>query len=122
MTLIMAIFGMAVVWVGALGLLHPRRLSEIVSTGEIRARFRSALLTRLIAAGVLIAAAPSCHFPSVVFGFGVAALLSAAWLCIIGRKKFEWIVNWWSNRPTMTVRAASVVAIDLGLFLFYAPL
>lgn len=122
MALIVAVFGFVVLCVGALGLLHPRRLHEMVAAGEIRARFRGAVMTRLLVAAIMIAAAPGCHFPSVVYGLGFASLLSAAWLCIIGRKKFERVVEWWSNRPTMTLRAASVIAIDLGLFLFYAPL
>jgi hypothetical protein len=121
MTLVVAMFGVVVVCVGALGLLHPKRLNEIASGGEIRSRFRGAVLMRLVVAVIMIAAAPSCHFPSVIFGFGAASLLSAAWLCVIGRKKFESVADWWSNRPVMTLRAASVVAIDLGLFLFYAP-
>ena len=121
MALLLTIFGFSVACVGLIGILNPRRLRELVSAGEIHSRFHSAIIMRILIGSILLAAAPSYRFPLVIGSLGVIALVAAVALYVLGEKRFESFADWWSNRPPTSVRAASIVALELGLFLFYAP-
>jgi hypothetical protein len=104
-----------------IGLLNPRRLRELLSAGDQHSRFRSAVMMRIILGGMLLAAAPSCHYPIVVTYLGVAVLVAAVGVYLIGERRFGVVSDWWSDRPIMSVRAMSMLALDVGLFLYYAP-
>jgi hypothetical protein len=121
MSLLLTIFGFSVACVGLIGILKPRRLRELVSAGEIHSRFHSAIMMRILVGGLMLAAAPGCKFPLVITFLGVGALVAAVALYVLGERKFEAFADWWSNRPMASLRAVSVLALALGLFLFYAP-
>lgn len=121
MSLILTVLGFAVICVGVLGLLSPRRLRELSVSGQTRSRFRSAVMMRILVGAGLIAAAPSSRFPDTVTVLGVAALLLAIGLYRLGMRRFESVSYFWSNRPPVTLRAVSMVAVAFGLFLVYAP-
>lgn len=121
MLLVLSIFGFSVACVGIVGILKPRRLRELVSAGEIHSRFHSAIMVRILIGGLMLAAAPSCRFPLVITCLGVISLVAAVGLYVLGEKRFESFADWWSNRPLSSLRAASVLVLALGLFLFYAP-
>jgi hypothetical protein len=87
----------------------------------MHSRFHSAIMVRITIGGCMLAAAPSYRFPLVVTCLGVTALLMAVWLYVSGERRFESFAGWWSNRPASSMRAASMVALAFGLFLFYAP-
>jgi len=121
MSLLLSIFGFSVACVGVIGILNPRRLRELLSAGDVHSRFQSAILTRIILGGVLLGAVPSCRFPTIVAFLGAALLLSACSFCFLGKRRFNTASGWWSDRPVMSVRALSMLALDVGLFLYYAP-
>jgi hypothetical protein len=78
-------------------------------------------MMRIIVGGILIAAAPGYRYPLVINCIGLVGLLSAIALYMLGEKRFERFADWWSNRPLASLRAASVVAVAFGLFLYFAP-
>lgn len=121
MSLFLSIFGFSIACVGVVGFLRPRRLRELLSAGDVRSRFHSAVMMRIVIGGVLVGASPSCRYPTLVAYLGLAALIAAVGLYLLGKRRFNALSNWWSDRPTMSVRAMSVVAFNVGLFLFYAP-
>ena len=121
MSLLLTIFGFSVACVGLVGILKPRRLRELVAAGDLHSRFHSAIMVRILIGGSMLAAAPSYRFPLVITCLGVTALLAAVTLYMLGERKFESLAGWWSNRPPSSLRAASIVALVFGLFLFYAP-
>lgn len=122
MSLVLTIFGFSIACVGVIGILNPRRLRELVYSGDLQSRFRSAVMTRIILGGLLIGASQSCRFPFAVSTLGVVALIAAITVYLLGERRFESRSSWWSDRPILSVRALSVVAFDLGLFLFHAPI
>lgn len=122
MSLLLSIFGFSIACVGVIGILNPRRLRELLSAGDLHSRFHSAIMMRVIFGGMLLAAAPACRYPLVVTYLGVAIVLAAIALYALGERRFNTVSGWWSDRPIMSVRAMSVVAFDVGLFLYYAPL
>lgn len=121
MSLILSIVGASVVFLGVLALLRPRRVRDLLTAGESRARFRSAVMTRILLGCALLLTAPSSRFPDVLEVLGLTALLLAIALYRLGLRRFEMVSYWWANRPPMTVRAAAMLAVDFGLILFYAP-
>ena len=66
MSLVVNIVGFSVACVGVIGILNPRRLRELLSAGDVHARFQSAIVTRVILGGMLLGAAPGCAYPIVV--------------------------------------------------------
>jgi len=121
MSLLLTIFGFSTACVGVIGILSPRRLRELLSAGDLHSRFQSAIMLRIIFGGMFLAAAPTCRYPIVVTYLGVAALVAAVCLYLLGERRFNIRSSWWSDRPTVSVRALSVIALDFGLLLFYAP-
>jgi hypothetical protein len=121
MSLVLTVVGFSVVCFGILGFVNPRRMRELSNAGETRSRFRSAVMMRILVGMLLIGAAPSSRFPDTVSTFGVIALLVAIGMYRLGLVRFESATSWWSDRPALVQRAASMVAVGFGLFLFYAP-
>ncbi len=121
MATLVAVFGGLLTLVGATGVVKPptlmRRVTSLWQTGR---GIHVAVGVRLIMGVVLIAAAPSCHFPEAVRILGIIALVAAVLIPFIGSKRLGAFIHWWVSSPPGLVRVSGLVATAFGAFLIYA--
>lgn len=121
MTLAIAIFGVFVLGLGALGLVRPRTLLAVVERPwrsglglPLAVVFRTAL-------GILlVGAASETRFPAAMTVLGALSLLSALTALFVGRERALRFVDWWLAKPDSFIRAWSLPTCAFGAFLIYA--
>ena len=121
MAIVVAILGLLIAAIGVVGVFNPQVLRALVNNFWLRRYgLPAAVAIRLIVGVLLILAAPSCRFSAVVRIFGIATLIAAAGLLLLGKKRLEGLVGWIVSRPSSELRLWAGVAVALGGFLLYA--
>ena len=120
MSIIVALFGILMVGLGAFGLINPSRFISFVSSWRSPSRLYLAIGVRLVFGTVLILAAPSCRFPEVIRILGIVALAAAVVGVLLGTKRLAALIDWWAGRSPGFIRVWTVVAAVFGVFLVYA--
>jgi len=123
MTLLVALFGVAVAGVGLLGLLRPDQLLRLVRLPWNSPRgLYFAIGLRIVLGFALIAAAAESRFPEAFRILGILSLIGAALIPLLGFARMLRFIEWWVARPTGFIRGWSGVAVGFGLFLVYGAL
>ena len=121
MTWLVLAFGVFIAAIGVVGLARPRDLIQFVDTfWKSQASLYWAVGLRLALGGVLIAAASDCRFPGAIRALGYISLLSGVAAAVMGLRRIQSIVDWWTQRPTPFIRGWAVAAAAFGGFLVFA--
>ena len=121
MTLIVALFGIAVAAMGLVGVVRPSDLIRFIENAwRTKTVFYVAIASRLALGAVLIAAASDCRFPLAIRVIGVISLVGAAAVALMGHERLRAFVQWWIEAPAGFIRGWAAVAFAFGAFLVYA--
>jgi hypothetical protein len=121
MTLAIAVLGLLVLALGALGVARPRSLMTLVERPwRSRAGLYVAVAFRAVVGVLLLAAASGTRFPWIVGAIGVLSVAAAVTLPVLGYERLRKQVDWWMARPDGFVRGWSVAACLFGAFLVLA--
>lgn len=121
MAWLVALFGAAVLGLGALGVARPATLMRLVShTLGGEHGIATAAAIRVALGTLLLIAADETRHPGAIRALGGLSLLSAALLPILGRARVEAFVAWWADRPPAFVRTWALAAVAFGAFLIHA--
>ena len=120
MTLIISILSTLTLGIGLFGLLSPAEVSSFVSRFSTKSGFWTAVALRLVFGVALWRAAPASRAPAVLQALGVMSAMSAVALPLIGFRRFQAILSWWSRQPAAVVRAWSIAAVVMGAFLVWS--
>jgi hypothetical protein len=120
MTLAVALFGLFVAVLGAVGIASPRRLLDRVTRVQSQAGLYSIAGLRLGVGLALLLAAPESRLPPYLQVLGVLALISGAATPFVGVSRFEAILDWWRRRGPGFVRAWSGLVLLFGASLLWA--
>ncbi len=123
MTLIVAGFGIAITWLGILGLVRPRSLIRLVQQPwqSLMGLYLS-IGIRLVFGLVLLTAASESRFPEAFRILGVISLVAAVVALFLGFVRLQRFVQWWTRRSPGFVRGWSVMVAAFGVFLFYGAM
>ncbi len=123
MPLLVALFGALIAAFAATGVVSPSTLLRAVSSVWSDGRgMWFAVAVRLVLGALLIVAAPDCRFPAAVRVLGIISIAAAGVLPLIGTKRVNTLVSWWTARPSSFIRAWSLFGVAFGAFLVYAAL
>jgi hypothetical protein len=120
MAVVVALFGVLIAAIGAVGIAAPQRL--LVGVGRLqspRGLYAIAAI-RIVMGTSLLVAAPDSRAPGFLFIVGALTLVSGIVTPLLGVERFEVIVSWWSRRSNLFVRAWCVVVLALGLGILMA--
>ena len=120
MRYLVAVIAVLLMAISALGVVAPERLVAIVTGWPPDTRLYVAVGTRLVVGLVFIAGASKCRFPAVIYGVGVLALAAALLLVLLGEPRLDALIRWWSQQPTLAIRAWCVLAALVGALVLYA--
>jgi hypothetical protein len=120
MTLAVALFGLFVVTLGAVGIASPERLLALVTRAQSQLGLYFIAGVRLLVGVALLLAAPASRAPLYLQALGVVALISGAVTPFVGVSRFEAILDWWRQRGPGFVRPWSVLVLLFGASLVWA--
>jgi hypothetical protein len=120
MTIFVILVGLALGLAGIFGVVSPGRLARKILNWPARSRFITAVTFRLVIGITFILAAPDTRFPTVILVLGIIALVAAFALILVGRKRFDALIEWWVGRPAGFTRGVSLLMVLLGGALVYA--
>jgi hypothetical protein len=122
MTYAVALVGLLIVVVSALGIAAPEHLATMVVGWTAETRLSVAVGTRLAMGVLFLVAAPRCRFPAVIRGLGILAVTAAVVLFLLGAGRVGGIVEWWAGQPGSFIRAWCVLSALVGALIVYAAL
>ena len=115
--LVLTLFAAAL---GALGLLSPTRLLDIVRHFQSLAGLYVAGAFRVILGGALFFSAPTSRAPKAVRILGIIILVAGLFTPLFGVERFHRLLSQWSAQGPMFLRVWAALALAFGLFLAYA--
>jgi len=78
--------------------------------------------TRLVLGVVFLLAASSCRFPAVIYGIGILMLAAALLLVLLGEPRVDALISWWSQLPTLAIRAWCALGVLVGALILSSAL
>ena len=120
--LLVAAFGLAILGLGLVGVVDPRRLIRWVAAIPPEKRIPIAVAVRVVMGAVCLLAAPATAYPTAVMAFGILALAAAAALPVLGPARLDALIDWWLARPDGFIRGWACFAAALGAGLVAAVL
>jgi len=119
MVFIAFILSLFVAALGALGMVSPMRLLNIVRHFRSPAGIYAAAVLRVILGVALFLAAPTSRAPEIVRILGIIILVAGLITPLFGLERFRRLLVWWSARGTTFMRVWAGFALAFGLFLAY---
>jgi hypothetical protein len=120
MAIVAMILSAAVVGMGAIGVVSPARLLEIVRRFQTPSGIYAATGIRLVLGLALFLAAPGSRAPAVLEILGIVTMVAGLITPMFGLERFRRLLEWWSAQSSGFIRAWAACAMALGLFLVYA--
>ena len=120
MTIVAFVLSLLVAALGALGLISPMRLLDIVRQFQSQTGLYAAGAFRVVLGGALFFAAPSSRSPKVLRILGIIILVAGLFTPLFGFERFHRLLSWWSGQGAMFTRVWAALAVAFGLFLAYA--
>ena len=120
MTIVVLVLSFLVAALGALGLISPMRLLEIVRQFQSPIGLYAAAALRVVLGGALFFAAPSSRAPKVLRILGIIIVVAGLFTPLFGVERFHRLLSWWSGQGAMFLRVWAVLALAFGLLLAYA--
>ncbi len=123
LTWVVALFGMAIILLGILGLVSPGNLVRlVVGSWQSQKGFYFAIGIRVVFGIVLLLAASQSRFPEAFRVLGIISLVAAMAASFLGFDRLQRFVQKWMKRSPGFIRGWSVMAAAFGVFLLYGAL
>jgi hypothetical protein len=120
MAILAFVLSLFVAALGALGLISPMRLLDIVRQFQSQAGLYAAGAFRVVLGGALFFAAPFCRAPKVLRVLGIIILVAGLVTPFFGVERVHRLLSWWSGQGAMFLRVWAAFALAFGLLLAYA--
>lgn len=122
MTILVAIFGALIAFIGALGILSPDKFRGLLRQWPSRSRFWFAVLIRLVIGALFLWLADDLRYPLVMKIIGGISIVAALGILVMGRESLDRLVAWWLGRGDGLLRFSMLFAMLFGVFLVHASL
>jgi hypothetical protein len=114
------LLGLIIIAAGIFGIARPERSFAMLLYWPAEVLLFVAVAVRVVIGMVFILAAPSCRFPRIMYAVGIAALIAALVIVLLGANRVQSVVQWWFRQPPLCVQSVYVGVILFGAFLVYS--
>lgn len=112
---IVALFGVLIILASAWGTADPRGLIRVVRRFATPAGYAFAIGVRLLLGAVSVLAAPDSLLPAFLYAIGGIAIAAALVLLLMGRPRFEQLIQWVAGWNPAYTRVALVFGMLFGV-------
>ena len=116
------LLGVFVLFVGVWGVLTPGRMADFVNRFASKGGLAFAVVIRILIGLALWFAAPHSRAPLLLEVLGVVAIVAAVALPVMGLRRFEALVNWWTKLSPGVQRLNSLLVLAFGAAILWALL
>ena len=120
MLIIIKLLAVFYVIFGVLSLIKPEFLKKYTNYWREGKKLYIGGMIALPFVVIMLAVASQCQWPIFVYAMGILGSVKVIAIFVLGPKKFMPMLDWWDTRPDSTLRLISLVAIAIGILLFYA--
>ena len=120
MAIVALALSLLVAALGALGLLSPMRLLDIVRHFQSPVGLYAVAALRVVLGLALFLAAPASRAPKVLRILGIIILVAGLSTPLIGVERVHRLMDWWSTQGAVFMRIWATFALAFGVFLAYA--
>lgn len=120
MAIFVTVIGTLIAGIGVFGFVAPKRLMGIIERFRSPAGLWYAVGVRLVIGILLVLAAADCRLPTFVNTIGIFMIVAVVVLPIMGQRRFNALIDWWTQRPSALLRLWTLVAGPFGGLLIYA--
>lgn len=122
MSYVVAAIATLILAIGALGVVVPGQVVAVLSSWSPDTLVAVGIATRLAIGVIFLLAASRCRIPAVITGIGILALAGAVLLVLLGEPRVDALVQWWTQLPTLAIRAWCALSALVGALVLYAAL
>jgi len=119
MIYVVQFIGALIVAIGLLLLINPDKLKTVLYKMIDKDKLYVAAVLRVAFGVVFIMVAQETRLPNVTTGLGVFFILAGVIIPIMGKTRIAALATWWIARGNAIIRLWSVIAIALGVFIFW---
>ena len=120
MILLAQLIGVFVIAIGLAMVLRPQMLKGLIAFWAKEKQIYAAGIIRIMFGLIILLAAPQARWFWVVTIVGLLVLTKGILTMIMKPGTIKSILKWWSEQPTLIVRALAAVAMAFGMLLIYA--
>jgi len=120
MTIVAISICLLIAVLGALGIVSPTRLLDVVRRVQTPRGLYFVVVLRLILGVALIFSAPTSRAPELILLCGVIAIIKGVMAPFIGVERIRKFLDWWSARGSAFLRGWAFLVLALGLLVAYA--
>ena len=120
MTIVALIICLLTAAFGALGIVSPSRLLDVVRYFQTPVGLYFAAGIRVLLGVALLFAAPASRAPGFIYILGFLIIVIGVITLVFGLERFRRLLDWWSAQGSAFVRGWAVLALLFGLSLAYA--
>jgi len=89
----------------------PKRLMAFAAKGK---RIYLAGILRFATAVVFLIGAEKCRYKWVIVAFGIGFLISGLFVFVLGPKRLNPMLAWFTKQPDLIIRTFAVIALTIG--------
>ena len=114
------LLGLVIIAMGIFGIACPEQSFAVVLHWPAGLLLFVGVAVRVVLGLVFILAAPSCRSPKIMYAVGIAALIAAIAIVLLGADRLQSGVQWWFRQSPLFMQSAYAAVVLFGAFLVYA--
>lgn len=120
MVILVRLISIVMLGAGIIFLLSPKMLKALINFLRLGKRLYVLGILRLLIGAILLLAASQCRLSVVVATLGILVLIKGIFIFIFGLKRMNSMINWWDKRSFLFLRLIGLIALAVGVLLFYS--
>ena len=120
MVILVKLFGIVVVVMGIIFLINQKAIKQYMSFWRQGKRLKIGGVLAIPFGILFLIAAPQCRLTGLITVLGIWSLIKGVLLLILGQKKMNTYLDWWSSKPISVMRLLSLIMLAFGALLIYS--
>ena len=120
MVILVKLLGIVIVVMGIIFLINPTAFKQYAAFWRQRKRLLMGGILSLLFGVILLLAASECKLTGIIIVFGIWAIIKGILLFMLDQKRLNAYLDWWTEKPLLTIRLLGLIALACGAMLIYS--
>lgn len=120
MVILVRLFGIVIIVLGALFLVNPKAMRRYVGFWRKEKRIYAGGVLSLLFGIVFLVCASQCRIAWFVVTLGVLGLIKGVLLFVLGAEGLKPMFDWWQGRSDTFLRLYALLPLAFGILLIYS--
>ncbi|MCM8771347.1 MAG: hypothetical protein NC936_05760 [Candidatus Omnitrophica bacterium] len=120
MLILVKIIGILSVALGAVILLNPKAMKQLIIFWNQGNRLYVAAILRILVGVIFLLAASQCRVRILIIVLGIVVIVKGIFIFILGLERVKSMLGWWQQRSFAIFRLLGLLALVLGAIILYS--